>query len=84
MKHYAVQYIDHNSGEVCSDFILLTADSSNPLDWDNPVASFDTIEEARVFAAESYESIIGYHNDWKSVELVVIAPTDGVVVGSTV
>lgn len=84
MKHYTVQYIDHNSGGVCSDFILLTTDSSNPLDWDNPVASFDTIEEAQVFAAESYESIIGYHNDWKSVELVVIAPTDGVVVGSTV
>ena len=55
---------------------LITADSSDPLDWDNDVAEFSDVFQAREFAEECYDTLTemtAYRGDcWKSLIVDVV------------
>ena len=70
---YAVRY-DYHCGSPFSDkeVTLLTTDASDPLDWDNSPAFFDTKQDAIAFMDEAYDALTDIHHDWQAVELTVV------------
>lgn len=70
---YGVRYFYHcGSPWSDADTTLLTSDVSDPLDWENETALFDSEEDALRFMDEAYASLMGYHHDWQAVELRVV------------
>ena len=57
---------------------FLTNDSSDPLDWENPIADFESESEAIDFAESAYDTLTeltAYKYDWKSIVLDVVEVT---------
>lgn len=51
---------------------FLTVNAADPLDWDAPVAVFDSEAEAVEFMGEAYSALMGLIDDWQGVELSVV------------
>lgn len=54
---------------------LITNDSSDPLDWENPLALFDDVFHAREYAEECYDTLTEmtfYRGDYKSLMVDVV------------
>jgi hypothetical protein len=54
---------------------LITSDSSDPLDWENPLALFEDLFECREFAEECYNTLTemtAYKGDWQSLMVDVV------------